>query len=98
MNAYKSRIVVAVGAAAAGLCLVFIPTASSGGQAPFVHEHRHFIESPNGTRIPIGPQVCGRPGLQTAFNQFHANIHVGQVGLVAMNHAHNPVAIKAGPC
>jgi len=37
--------------------------------------HRHFIEAPNGTLIPVGPQICGHPELQQAFNEFHYNIH-----------------------
>jgi hypothetical protein len=40
-----------------------------------VSPHRHFI---NGTEV--GPRLCdnlGDPGLQRAFNQFHANLHTG---------------------
>ena len=37
--------------------------------------HRHFIETPDGTRIPVGPQICGHPEMQQAFNEFHYNIH-----------------------
>ena len=37
--------------------------------------HRHFIESPDGTLIPVGPQICGHPEMQQAFNEFHYNIH-----------------------
>ena len=97
MNAYKSRIVGAVVITAAGLSVAFVPSAN-GGQAGFVPAHRHYIVAPDGTEIPVGPQACGRPALQTAFNEFHANIHVGQVGTVALDHEHNPVDIKAGPC
>jgi hypothetical protein len=37
--------------------------------------HRHFIVQPDGTRVPVGPQICDNPELQQAFNQFHFNIH-----------------------
>jgi hypothetical protein len=37
--------------------------------------HRHFIQSPDGRLIPVGPQICGHPEMQRAFNEFHYNIH-----------------------
>lgn len=37
--------------------------------------HRHFLVKPDGTRVPVGPQICGNPEMQLAFNQFHYNIH-----------------------
>lgn len=40
-----------------------------------VRPHQHYLETPNGDRMPIGPNVCANPGLQDAFNQFHYNIH-----------------------
>src|SRR6185503_14713252 len=40
--------------------------------------HRHFIQSPDGTLIPVGPQICGHPEMQQAFNEFHYNIHHSQ--------------------
>ena len=36
--------------------------------------HRHFVQTPNGV-VPVGPQICGNPQLQQAFNEFHYNIH-----------------------
>ena len=97
MNAYKSRIAVAVAAAGAGLCLTLIPTASAGGQAPFVPAHRHFIVAPDGTQIEVGPQACGNPKMQTAFNEFHANVHVGPAN-TGFDHEHNPVDIVRTLC
>lgn len=40
-----------------------------------VPAHRHFLEKPDGTLVPIGPQVCGNPKMARAFAQFHYNIH-----------------------
>ena len=42
---------------------------------PQVPPHRHFIVKPSGDRVPVGPQVCERPELMPAFEQFHFNIH-----------------------
>ena len=40
-----------------------------------VRPHQHFLVTPNGDRVPIGPDICGDPDLQQAFNQFHYNVH-----------------------
>jgi hypothetical protein len=37
--------------------------------------HRHFIRTTDGGLIPVGPQICGHPEMQQAFNQFHYNVH-----------------------
>ena len=40
--------------------------------------HRHFIVTPDGP-VPVGPQICGNPEMQQAFNAFHYNVHHSQV-------------------
>jgi hypothetical protein len=40
-----------------------------------VPPHRHFIETPTGEQVPVGPQVCENPALMPAFEQFHYNVH-----------------------
>ena len=40
-----------------------------------VARHQHYLQTPNGDRVPIGPNICANPDLQDAFNQFHYNIH-----------------------
>lgn len=40
-----------------------------------VPPHRHFVQQPSGALVPVGPQICGHPELQQAFNQFHHNVH-----------------------
>jgi hypothetical protein len=42
---------------------------------PNVAPHRHFVETPSGNLVEVGPRVCGDPSMQHAFNQFHFNIH-----------------------
>jgi hypothetical protein len=41
--------------------------------------HRHFIVSPDGDLVPVGPQICGNPSMQQAFNAFHYNVHHSEV-------------------
>jgi hypothetical protein len=40
--------------------------------------HRHFIVTPDGL-VPVGPQICGHPERQQAFNAFHYNVHHSEV-------------------
>jgi hypothetical protein len=42
---------------------------------PNITPHRHFILN-GGRLVQVGPRVCDDPSLQSAFNQFHSNIHV----------------------
>ena len=44
-----------------------------------VPPHRHFVAAPSGGLAAIGPQVCEHPELQTAFDQFHYNVHHSHV-------------------
>ncbi len=37
--------------------------------------HRHFIQTPTGELVEVGPRLCDDPSLQHAFNQFHSNVH-----------------------
>jgi hypothetical protein len=92
MNAFK---ILLAATATSALFLVSVP-AATGGTAPPVAPHRHFLVTPNGT-LPVGPQVCESPRLQSAFNQFHAAVHVGPAN-TAFDHTHNPVDITAARC
>jgi hypothetical protein len=42
---------------------------------PNARAHQHFVVTPNGDPIQVGPDFCSDPDLQEAFNQFHFNIH-----------------------
>jgi hypothetical protein len=57
--------------------------------------HRHFLRMPDGSLVPVGPQICLNPNLQTAFNEFHYNIHAagGAPGL----HNHDDPDVVAVP-
>ena len=41
--------------------------------------HRHFIVTPDGGLVAVGPQICGNPEMQQAFNEFHYNVHHSEV-------------------
>ena len=40
-----------------------------------VRPHQHYIVTPGGDWVPVGPDFCGNPDLQDPFNQFHYNVH-----------------------
>ena len=42
---------------------------------PNIPPHRHFIQTPEGNLVQVGPRVCDDASLQQAFNQFHINVH-----------------------
>ena len=71
---------------------------SLGNVAP----HRHYIKTSQGTLVQVGPRVCDDPNLQSAFNQFHNNLHFitpTGIGPVAPGlHNLNGAEIMAGGC
>jgi hypothetical protein len=40
-----------------------------------IPRHQHYLETPDGDLVSIGPDFCDNADLQGAFNQFHYNIH-----------------------
>jgi hypothetical protein len=42
---------------------------------PDISAHRHFLQTPSGKLVEVGPRLCDDASLQQAFNQFHINIH-----------------------
>jgi hypothetical protein len=63
--------------------LAVLATASTGladPNLPNISPHRHFVASPTGALIQVGPRVCDNPAMQRAFNQFHSNVHVAVPG------------------
>lgn len=67
-----------------------------------VGAHRHWVETPTGERIQVGPRFCDNANLQAAFNQFHNNLHVAggtSIGPAAPGlHNSQGAEIKATPC
>ena len=76
----KRRVFALVGFALVVAISVLLGVVAGTGRAdpnlPDVSPHRHFILSPTGEMIPVGPQICEHPELQHAFNEFHNNLHV----------------------
>jgi hypothetical protein len=64
--------------------------------------HRHYVLTPTGELVQVGPRVCDDPSLQGAFNQFHNNIHLltsASIGPVAPGlHNFQGAELRAGPC
>ena len=64
--------------------------------------HRHYVKTPTGAFVQVGPRVCDDPSLQPAFNQFHNNIHVVSgtgIGPAAPGlHNLKGADVFAGPC
>ena len=67
---------IVVSALAAGT-VVLVSAASSlaDPNLPNVRAHRHFVQTPTGELVEVGPRLCDDPSLQHAFNQFHFNVH-----------------------
>jgi hypothetical protein len=70
-----------------------------------IGRHQHYLKTPDGDLVAIGPDLCANPDLQQAFNQFHYNIHhnSGPATLGPQNGApglHDELAadMTAGPC
>lgn len=67
-----------------------------------IQPHRHYVETPTGARVEVGPRVCDDPSLQAAFNQFHNNTHIvssSGIGPAAPGlHNFKGADLLAGPC
>jgi hypothetical protein len=69
--------------------------------------HRHFIQTPSGDKVEVGPDLCADPtdpATLAAFAQFHANTHThnattGAIGPVAPGlHDLQGADLTFGPC
>jgi hypothetical protein len=64
--------------------LLVIPSIGVADPSPPVSAHRHFIVTPTGALVPVGPDLCDDPGgngIAQAFANFHWNVHRGAAGL-----------------
>ena len=76
--------------------LALMPVLPASAQV--VPPHQHFLVSPEGMMIPIGPDAC-LFGPSRAFDQFHFNVHFGTPNLEAWFQTSNPVSLVAPvPC
>ena len=71
----KARL--AIGSVAVLAAILFtVSTSRADPNLRNVPRHRHYVRTPAGSLIEVGPRVCDDPSLQRAFDQFHNNIHV----------------------
>jgi hypothetical protein len=71
---------------------------------PDVSAHRHYVVTPSGASVEVGPRLCDDPSLQGAFNQYHHNVHRSngstkgpQLGAPGL-HNHVGADISVGGC
>jgi len=69
------RAALVLGLVAGALLLGGVQSGLADPNLPTVAPHRHFIVTAAGELVAVGPSVCGNPSVQTAFNQFHSNVH-----------------------
>jgi hypothetical protein len=74
MRSVRQTLIVAL-AGGAALLGTTLPSFADPN-VPDIAPHRHFIQTPQGALVQVGPRVCDDPSLQDAFNQFHVNTHV----------------------
>ena len=55
--------------------LAFVATSQADPKLTNIPAHRHYVKTPSGELVPVGPDLCDNPNLQNAFNQFHNNVH-----------------------
>ena len=64
-----------------------------------VSPHQHFLVLPDGSRLPVGPDVCANPAAAQGFYGFHHNVHSGTPNHFAFQGDNNPVGFAAiGGC
>jgi hypothetical protein len=74
-------------------CALFLGTAAGAlaDAPPPVGPHQHFLVLPDGTLLPVGPDICANPNAAQGFYGFHQNIHTGTPNLSAFQQPNNPV-------
>lgn len=64
---------------AAASIIASVPGASlADPNLPNARPHQHVLTTPKGNVVDIGPDICGNPELQHAWNQFHYNTHISE--------------------
>jgi hypothetical protein len=64
---------------------------------PAIFPHQHFLILPDGSQLPVGPDVCANPEAAQGFYGFHQNIHTGTPNQFAFQNPDNPVGFTAIP-
>jgi hypothetical protein len=58
-----------------GVLVAGATVAVADPDVPDISAHRHFLATPSGKLVEVGPRLCDDSSLQSGFNQFHINIH-----------------------
>ena len=85
-------LVVAVG------LFVGAPVGALADAPPPVGPHQHYLILPDGTVLPVGPDICDNSDLAQGFYGFHQNVHKGTPNLFAFQQDNNPVGFTVTGC
>jgi hypothetical protein len=64
-----------VALAITGVLVLGLQSGLADQNLPDIGKHRHYVVTESGQQVEVGPDLCGNPKLQQAFNQFHSNVH-----------------------
>jgi hypothetical protein len=81
----------------AGASFLGTSAAALADAPPPIFPHQHFLVLPDGSQLPVGPDVCANPEAAQGFYGFHQNIHTGTPNQFAFQNPDNPVAFQAIP-
>ena len=97
----KGRLALGIIASVAAI-LITVTTSRADPDLKNIPKHRHYVKSPDGSLVEVGPRICDNPDLQRAFNQFHNNVHIvsaSGIGPAAPGlHNFNGADLQAGGC
>jgi hypothetical protein len=62
-----------------------------------IFPHQHFLLQPDGSQLPVGPDICAIPAAAQGFYGFHQNVHAGTPNQFAFQEPNNPVGFMAIP-
>jgi hypothetical protein len=65
---------------------------------PPVGPHQHYLLLPDGTQLPVGPDICDNSSLDQGFYGFHQNVHKGTPANFAFVQDNNPVGFTVTGC
>jgi hypothetical protein len=71
--------------------------AAMADRPPPIFSHQHFIVKPDGTTLPVGPDICTNAQASQGFFGFHHNVHAGTPNSFAFIGPNNPVGFTIIP-
>ena len=89
-RALMRKVVMALSLAAIMLGAVALPALAHG-------QHAHVLLTPSDSDPEVAPATCTSMS-DTAFHNFHSNVHIGTPGTFAFDQPNNPVDIRGAGC